>query len=172
MNVRPAVSADCARITEIARESYESSYSLGPGDIDAILEDQFSAAALTDRLDASDSLLIVAENDAGAGVDVQGFAEATVGDEVTIGWLHVHPEVRGRGIGTALVERVRKERGDRLLAARVLSSAVEGGEFFEQFGLRRSGSSHSTIGGEMYSVVLFSEPVRAEQEAGSGSRPS
>jgi len=41
MNVRPAVSADCARITEIARESYESSYSLGPGDIEAILESAF-----------------------------------------------------------------------------------------------------------------------------------
>lgn len=58
---------------------------------------------------------------AGAGAEVQGFVEATVGDEVTIRRLHVHPEARGQGLGAALVERVRDR--ERPLAARVLSSA-------------------------------------------------
>ncbi|WP_255198650.1 GNAT family N-acetyltransferase [Halorarius litoreus] len=163
MNIRPAVSADGTRISDIARKSYESSYSLAPGTIDGILEEQFSKAALTDRIEASANLLFVAEADDGAGVDIQGFVDATAESEVTIGWLHVHPEARGQGIGTALVERIQEARGDRPLAARVLSSAVEGGEFFEQFGLRRSGSAHSTIGGEEHSVVLFTEPVRGEK---------
>lgn len=163
MNIRPAVSDDSTRVAEIARVSYESSYTLAPGAIDAIIEEQFSAAALAARVEAPDSILFVAEDDTGAGDDVQGFVEAKVGNEVTFSWLHVHPEARGRGIGTALVERVRKEYEDRPLAARVLSSAAEGGEFFEEFGLRQSGRGHSTIGGEEYSVVLFTKPVRAEQ---------
>jgi GNAT superfamily N-acetyltransferase len=163
MNIRPAASADCTRIAEIARVSCESSYSLGPGAIEAIIEDQFSAAALAARVEAPDSLLFVAEDDGGAGVEVQGFVEASVGNEVTMEWLHVHPEARGRGIGTALVERVRSSHEDRVLGARVLSSAAEGGEFFEQFGLRQSGVGHSTIGGEEYSIALFTEPVPAEQ---------
>lgn len=163
MNIRPAASTDRARIAEIARISYESSYSLGPGAIEAIIEDRFSEAALAGRIGAPDSLLLVAEDDAGAGPDVQGFVEASVGTEVTMDWLHVYPEARGRGIGTALVERVRDAHEGRLLGARVLSSAAEGGEFFEQFGLQESGRGHSTIGGEEYSVVLFTEPVRAQQ---------
>ena len=69
-------------------------------------------------------------------------------------WLHVRPEARGQGIGTALVERA-QELDETALRARVLTDSVEDGDFLEAFRLTRSGTEKSEFGGEEYHIDIF-----------------
>ena len=69
-------------------------------------------------------------------------------------WLHVYPEARGQGIGTALVERA-QEVGEIAFRARVLTDSVEGRDFLEVFRLTRSGTEESEFGGEEYRIDIF-----------------
>ena len=78
----------------------------------------------------------------------------STGDTTTMNWLHVYPEARGQGIGTALVERA-QEVGEIAFRARVLTDSVEGRDFLEVFRLTRSGTEESEFGGEEYRIDIF-----------------
>jgi len=165
MEIRPAESADCSDIRGVASDSFEASYSLSPQGIEAILEDAFYDGALDDRIDAPDVHLFVAEDEVEDIEDVRGFIDVTVGNRATVRWLHVHPNARGQGIATALVERVTEEfeTDDQQLAARVLAENAEGSEFLEGFGLERSGTDESEFGGEKYAIDKYTEGGGTEQ---------
>jgi GNAT superfamily N-acetyltransferase/ribosomal protein S27AE len=159
MDIRPAEPDDRHRVREIASDSFRSSYSLSPQQIETILEDVFSEDALTDRIEDPDVLFLLAGH-TGEEDGVYGFIDVAAGTEGTIRWLHVDPDARGEGIATALFERVQEElrdSGGTSLTARVLADAVEGGEFCERFGLERSGNSETRFGDEEYHVALFTE---------------
>ena len=76
-------------------------------------------------------------------------------------WLHVRPEARGQGIGTALVERA-QELDETTLRARVLTDSVEDGDFLEAFRLTRSGTEKSEFGGEEYHIDIFTMGLETE----------
>jgi len=97
---------------------------------------------------------------AAAGVngspELTGFVDLSLEETGTIRWLHVDPEARGQGIGTALIERVREEI-DTPLDGEILDDAVEGREFLEQFGLAEDEHDWVEIGGQEFPTVLFTE---------------
>lgn len=156
MNVRSAESDDRDRIEAIAHDSLRSSYSLSPGQIETILEEEFDDDALTDLLDDPDTTVYVVERTVDDRNEVFGFVTVEVGTGATIRWLHVDPQARGEGIATALIEHVREE-SEMPITARILEDAVEGGEFLEEFGLEQSDHEELEVGGEEFGVTVFTE---------------
>lgn len=157
MDIRPADPDDRERIEAVARDSFRSSYSLSPQQIETIVEEEFTDATLTQRLEDPDTVVLVADHTVEDREEVFGFVDVATGREAMIRWLHVDPEARGEGIATALIERVREEIDETPVTARVLDDAVEGGEFLEGFGLEQSGNDQVTVGGEEFAVTLFTE---------------
>ena len=104
MEVRPAQPSDCPAIRDVVIGSLETSYSLSPQEIQSLLESEFSPETLGERIDAADVRPFVAVG----SESVSGFVEVDVDGDTTLRWLHVHPTARGRGVGTALVERVKE----------------------------------------------------------------
>lgn len=162
MNVRPATSDDRERIRAIAHDSLRSSYSLSPAQIETILESAFDDASLAALLDDADSVVFVADEAVDGDRAVRGFVTVEVGAKPTIRWLHVDPAARGGGAATALVERVHERFVDRPVEACILDAAVEGGEFLEGFGLKRSHNDRIPIGGEEFDVTVFTEGQSTE----------
>lgn len=158
MDVHDADEADRPEIRDIAERSFQASYSLSPEQIATLIDHDFADEALADRIEDPDALVLVAESPSDDGV--LGFADVELGDGGVLRWLHVDPEARGQGVGTALVERVQEELADRggaALTARVLEDAVEGGEFLERFGLRQSDSSRYEFDGESFVERVYTE---------------
>lgn len=162
MNVRLAASDDREQISAIAGDSLRSSYSLSPAQIETILESEFDDASLAAMLDDTDTVVFVADEMVDGDRTVRGFVTVEVGAKATVRWLHVDPTARGGGAATALVERVRERFGEKPLAACILDAAVEGGEFLEGFGLKRSHHDRIPIGGEEFDVAVFTEGQSTE----------
>jgi GNAT superfamily N-acetyltransferase/ribosomal protein S27AE len=157
MEIRPADPDDRERIRAVAHDSIRSSYSLSPQQIETIVEEEFGDGILTERLEEPDTVVLVADHTIEGTEEVLGFVDVATGSESMIRWLHVDPEARGEGIATALIERVREDADGTPVAARVLEDAVEGGEFFEEFGLEPDGNDRIEIGGEEFAATLFRE---------------
>jgi GNAT superfamily N-acetyltransferase/ribosomal protein S27AE len=168
MNVRPAASDDREAIRTIANDSFRSSYSLSPDQIETIIEEEFDDTSLDDLFTDADTEVFVAEETVDGTEAVRGFVTVGVGTEATIRWLHVDPTARGRGIATALIERVRDRFDEEPIAASVLDEAVEGGEFLEKFGLKQDDHDQLLIGGEKFAVTLFT----AGQSTETSNEPS
>ncbi|MFW5919203.1 MAG: GNAT family N-acetyltransferase [Halanaeroarchaeum sp.] len=134
IDLRTATVDDWEAIRGVAERSFQASYSLSPEQIEAIVEEEFERAPLTDRAD-DDALLLVAED----GGEVVGFADVDLVAGV-LRWLHVDPMERGQGVGTALVERAEAALSGRgkPFVAEVLDDATEGDSFLERFGLNRT----------------------------------
>jgi len=164
MEVRPASEDDRSVIRDIGRDSFETSYSLSPLQIDSIVEDVFSEQALGDRIEDPESMVLVAEDDEDG---VVGFVDGEFGDEGVLRWLHVDPGARGRGAGTSLVEEAREQFEDRDIAftARVLEEASEGKGFLERFDLHPSDSVHPDYADENLQEWVFR--TGGEEENGS-----
>ncbi|GAB3699141.1 GNAT family N-acetyltransferase [Halorubrum pallidum] len=165
MNVRPIESADREQLRAVARDSLQSSYSLSPDQIETILEEEFDDGALTDLLDDPDTIVLVAEVTADGTETVRGFVTVELGTRATIRWLHVDPAVRGEGVATALLGRVRERFADRPIAASILDEAVEGGEFLKGFGLKQSDHDRIRVGGEEFGVTVFTGGQSTENPA-------
>lgn len=157
MNVRPSESDDRHRIRAIARDSLQSSYALSPQQIETILEQEFDDTSLDDLLDDPDTTVLVVDETIDDAETVYGFITVDVGTRATIRWLHVDPEARGRGIATALLDRVRDAFVEKPIAACVLEDAVEGGEFLKGFGLKEGDHDQILIGDEEFAVTVFTE---------------
>lgn len=162
MDVRPAESDDRERIRTIARDSLQSSYSLSPQQIETILEEEFDDTSLNDLPEDTDTTVLVVDETIDGTETVYGFITVEVGTRATIRWLHVDPEARGKGIATALLDRVREEFAEKSIAACVLDEAVEGGDFLKGFGLKESDHDQIMLGGEEFDVTMFTEGQKTE----------
>jgi ribosomal protein S18 acetylase RimI-like enzyme/ribosomal protein S27AE len=162
MNVRPAESDDRERIRAITADSLQSSYALSPQQIEMILEEEFSDAALEELLKDGQMRVLVAEETIDDATSVFGFATVGMGTEATIRWLQVDPEARGGGIATALFEHVTELAGEKPIRAFILDAAVEGGTFLEECGLEQSENEQIEIGSEEFAVDVFTEGGGAE----------
>ena len=167
MDLRAAAPSDAARIGEISAASFRASYSLSPDQIEALVEAAFSEDRLAERTEDPDALLLVVEDEG----TVVGFVDVELGEAAAIQWLHVDPEHRGLGAGTALFERALAEARDRDLPAiaRVLAENEEGKGFPERFGLRRSGKAKLEVGSEDLFEEVYAEDGVLETVAGEPS---
>lgn len=172
--VRAADPDEAGRLREIARSSFTTSYALSPDDIETIVEEEFAEDALRERMESPDARLFVAEVDGEAEDVVAGFVEvSTDGEEGTVRWLHVDPERRGLGVGTALFERavseLEEETGDVL--ATTLAANTSAGTFFERMEFERLEERTVEIGGRD-TVEYVYERGGAEEPASSADQAS
>ena len=167
--VRAADPDEAGRIREIARSSMTTSYALSPDDIETILEEEFAEDALRERMDAAEVGPFVAEVD---GV-LAGFVEVSSdgGDVATVRWLHVDPERRGAGAGTALFERAVSAIHDRDEEPRAvtLASNTSSGTFFERMEFERVEERTNDIGGRETVEYAYAE-AGTEEPASSSER--
>lgn len=160
MELRAATPADIDAVRSVARESLVASYghAVDASLLDGAVEEWYDADDLSDDVDDDDVVFPVAVVD---GV-VVGFAESYVaGRRERVGevdWLHVHPDHRGSGIGSALLERVeaalRSADVDRI-EARVLADNEAGTEFYEREGYELAGERDVDIAGETFDELEY-----------------
>lgn len=165
MDIREATEHDSDRIRAIAEQSFRSSYSFSPLEIETIVEDQFGDEAIVNRLDDDEQLFLVAEEDD----FVSGFATARIedADRGEIIWLHVDLTERGQEVGTELTERVLEALRDRSVGeirALVLGQNQEGGEFFERFGLEHSGEIDLQFGDETFRAEVHTDAETEDEQ--------
>jgi GNAT superfamily N-acetyltransferase/ribosomal protein S27AE len=162
--LRTADDDDAERIRTVAESSMTTSYALSPGDIETIAEAMFGESTRADRREDDDHATFVAETDGESAV--VGFVDVAA-DEGTVRHLHVDPERRGAGIGTALFERAVSELDDQGVSEpRTVAFAANNtaGAFFEQFGFVKATERTVEVGGRetVEYVYATSESVGEE----------
>lgn len=159
MDVRTATPADREAIENIAKRSLNASYSLSLTTIENAVEEWYGADKFAEKLDDVHVILLVAETDT-----VVAFSESFrvpgrgQGDLL---WLHVHPDHRGRGIGSDLYERTRErllEEGVQYLRSRVLADNRSGASFYEERGFERVGRDRLDIDGDQFEEYIYILP--------------
>jgi ribosomal protein S18 acetylase RimI-like enzyme len=159
MNVRQATPEDSGAIREIANRSLEASYSLSPQAIESAVTQWYDPPAFGEKLESDDQFVVyVAEVED----SVVGFTETVLLDDgnADLRWLHVHPDHRGEGVGSALFETTRdrlRERGVTNLRGRVLAINEAGNSFYQGRGFRKVGEGEVEIDGSPYAEVLYVE---------------
>lgn len=165
MEIRPATTDDRHEVEQAARRSFRASYALSPQEIGTVLAAEFSDEEQAARIDADEDRLFVADR---GDAPIAGFAE--FGADDALHWLHVRPDARGQGVGTALVERARRAADERSVpfTAKVLESATEGGQFLERFDLYPTETTSVEFGDEQFTEVIYSGHGR-ERDPGEPS---
>ncbi|MUW14436.1 GNAT family N-acetyltransferase [Halorubrum sp. CBA1125] len=164
MDLRNATAADVDEIRTVARESLVASYghAVDRDVLDEAVDEWYDAADLGDDIGGDDAVFPVAVVD---GV-VVGFAESyVVGRRERVGeidWLHVHPDHRGSGIGSALLERVEAELRDAdvdRIEGRVLADNEAGTAFYDREGYELVGEHPVDIGGKTFEEREYRKQV-------------
>lgn len=117
-----------------------------------------AGGGLEETIDDEKTAVVVAEED-GA---VVGFAQATlVEGPDTVGrieWIHVHPDHRGSGVGSRLLDRIEAElasAGASRIEARVLEANQEGKTFYAQRGYTEGATRELKLGSDWVSERSF-----------------
>lgn len=125
--VRDATPDDVESIRAIAAAGWRATYAtLVPADaIERFLAQAYAPERVARRLERHHVVV--------AGVDgVEAFAETVVEDgHVQLVAIYAHPDARGRGLGSALLDRVRVDHPGRDIAADVLIGNALGEPFYE-----------------------------------------
>jgi len=151
MDLRAATATDIDAIRSVARQSLVASYGHAVDEalLSEAIDEWYDADDLGADIDDDDTVFPVAVVDG----TVVGFAESyVVGRRERVGeidWLHVHPDHRESGIGSALLERVEEELRaadvDRI-EANVLVANEAGAGFYEREGYELAGERSVEIG--------------------------
>ncbi|MBX0296724.1 GNAT family N-acetyltransferase [Haloarcula nitratireducens] len=167
--LRPVEPEDAPRIEELVESSMTASYALSPQDIEMISESVFDADLIRERINASETIIVLAELDD----VVAGIVEASLDDDkAEIRWLHVDPERRGAGVGTALFERIQSALADEGIEeprAVTLAANTSAGSFFERFGFEQLDERTTDIGGRETVEYVFVEQMDGETNQNTSS---
>ena len=152
--IREARETDTTAIQRVARAAWHAAYDhlIGPEEVDETVDSWYDPDRLVrDDVRDPDRPFLVAErttshDDGSAAVDensLVGFAEAAAGENPGL-WhlyrLYVHPDVWGKGVGTALLERILaavRERDVDELRVSVLADNEVGVGFYEARGFEQ-----------------------------------
>ena len=154
MDVRKATPDDAAAIRSVARSSLLGSYTgaLDDETIEEAVEEWYGGDRLSDLLEMETEAFLVAERDD----EIVGFAELTISDATDVGaiqWLHVNPDARDEGVGTALLEAAEAdllENGASRVEGAVLAANTDGINFYEDHGYVRGADQETNIAGETF----------------------
>lgn len=168
--VRAATSEDATAVEAVAAAAWEHDYP-------AVLNRERPAEAARDwydadqmRRDIDDPAHVVQVAERGDRVVgfVHAFAAATdtTGrDEGSVLRLYVHPEARGEGVGSRLLDATRDaltDRGCDRVRAMVLAANEAGRAFYEACGFEETEETGTTvIDGEPYEEVVFVDDRRS-----------
>jgi len=171
MAIREATPEDVEAIRAVAHASLTASY--GHAVDEAILGDAIDGWYDPDELGEDVLAPRVVFPVAVADGDVVGFAESYVVEHVRertgeIDWLHVHPDHRGEGIGSALLAEVETELHDAdvdRIEGRVLVANEAGTGFYEREGYDRGDDRSITVGRETFTERRYHRDLAAEPDA-------
>ena len=157
MQVRQATTAEGDAVREIVERSMLASYSLGPGTIEAAVDEWFGAPALEAKLEDGHRCVQIAErDDIAVGVaDASYVPETGTGDVL---WLHVDPDYRGEGIGRRLFEAATDwlaDVGADHVRGLVLANNSDGNAFYRELGFERVGEREVEIDGTPYTEHVY-----------------
>ncbi|WP_418284589.1 GNAT family N-acetyltransferase [Halorubrum sp. DTA46] len=164
MELRAAAADDIDAIRSVAHESLIASYGHAVDEalLEAAVDEWYDPADLAADIDDAETVCPVAVVDG----TVVGFAESyIVGRRERVGeidWLHVHPDHRGSGIGSALLAHVEAELRsadvDRI-EARVLVANEAGTAFYEAEGYELIGERTVDIGDETFDELAYRKQI-------------
>jgi GNAT superfamily N-acetyltransferase len=129
--VRDATPADIEGIARVAGAAWRDTYAglLAPATIEAFIARAYSAERLAGRVARDDFLVGIADG------TVVAFADAFAGDDrLTLAAIYVDPPLRGAGIGTLLLDELRRRHPDLPVVADVLNGNRKGEGFYERRG--------------------------------------
>lgn len=170
MQVRQATAEEGDAIRDVVERSMHSSYSLGPGTIEAAIEDWFGEDALASKLEDDDRTMIVAareDDGAEAGDDeIAGVVDAGYVPETDTGdvlWLHVDPDYRAEGLGRALFLEAQDwldEAGAEHVRGLVLADNAGGNTFYQELGFEHVGEREVEIDDEPHTERVYHDESR------------
>jgi ribosomal protein S18 acetylase RimI-like enzyme len=164
MDLRSATPEDIESIREVALASLTASYGHAVNEalLSEAVENWYGASDVGDDIADPDTVCPVAVVDG----EVVAFGESYVVDrrERTgeIDWLHVHPDHRESGIGSALLEHVEAElRGRDVdnIEGSVLVDNEAGAAFYEREGYDLLAERTVEIGGERFEERLYRKQI-------------
>lgn len=159
MDIRPATTDDRDAIKRIAERSLKVSYSLSQPTIENAVDEWYGPEQFAEKLADDHVILLVAETDEVVAFS-ESFRVAGRGQGELL-WLHVHPEHRNYGIGSALYEGTQErllEAGVQYLRSRVLADNAEGASFYESRGFERIGRDQLEIDGDRFEENIYFHP--------------
>jgi ribosomal protein S18 acetylase RimI-like enzyme len=162
MEFREAEPGDGGDIRSVALASLHASYDdvLGEETVDEAFENWYDPDVLAADLDSDELAFVVAEDDDGS---VVGFSHVHVRheqDEGRIQWLHVHPDNRGSGVGSRLLEHTRdvlQARGIGHVSGEVLADNVAGNEFYRGHGFSLRDQYTVEVGGRFVAENVYDD---------------
>ncbi len=145
--IRPAAPADAGPVRALLAETWRATYIplIGEEAVERMIRDWHAMPALARQVVDPSLLFLVAEASppGTGGPELLGHALASSAEPtaVTLRRLYVRPRAQGRGIGSALLDRVARARP----GARVMRLSVETGNgpalaFYRKHGFGESGS--------------------------------
>ena len=170
LDVRTADSEDTGRIRSLVERSMTASYAMSPRDIEAVVDAAFSEERLESLLEDDDRPLLVAATDEGVAGVVKGTHD---GERGVVSHLHVHPDHRGRGAGTALFEAIRstlQDSGATRIQAVALAAATEGGEFYGRFDYAVADKRSVDVGGISTIEYVYGPQADASEDGDADDR--
>lgn len=157
VTVRPAELDDIPDIRRVARAAWHAAYDdvFGADAVDAMVEEGYDDAVLTEMIDLDEVGLFVATRD-GA---VVGYASCGMTSPAGIGDLdvYVHPDHWGEGIGTKLLEHGEdhlREVGTMTVRDEVLAENDVGNAFYRDR-FETAGQRTVAFGGEERAVNVY-----------------
>lgn len=159
MRVEPATGDDVEAIQAIARESWEHDYPdiLSSESLREGVGEWYSADRIRDSVHWPRATVLVGREDG----EVAGFVHAVFDadrNEGNVLRLYVHPDHRGAGHGSELLDAIEEamfERGAERIRAMVLAANEVGNAFYREAGFEREESAEVVIGGETYTENTY-----------------